>query len=327
MSARDLEQYLDEYKDRDVIHFTYNAHTTIDTPHKPILSVDPFADKHFSKTPNGVLKVTAVSRSKVQELNDLLSPLKPFFDWETFPHVNEFECTEYKALTENTLPRLSMRLVGADDFKRLRDIEEEIRTHLAEDHYVREIIVGRHAVKGHDPELLLTTSEETTEKGFAFLQGLADYLPHVELAKTRAVEGEVDLLSILSAAEEKFLGTRAPLPTEAVVAVMSPIELRRAAVLAMSDTLKATEEFRGLTQVITGSTIQIQFTKGIMGFGGHFDMEHESTLGMVHRSIISNPKFAEGWSAHYVYDRTSRILSISAVLEGDSPPMGWATLY
>jgi len=325
MTAAQLVSLLDEYKERGALHFTYNAQSSIDTPHKPVLPMDPYADLYFGDPSDGLVKITAVSRSKVAELNAILDALKPPFDPASFPYVDEIERTEYKPRTEGSMARLSLRLKGGD-WKHLRDLEEGIRSHLAESNLIRDITVGRHAVKGLDPEILLTTGEETTEKGFAFLAALADYLPASAEQSTPSQRGAEGLLAVMSAAQAVDPEGRKALVREPAVRVMSPLELRRAALAALGETLKTIEGFRGLSQSLAGNLLLIQFPKGILGLGGHFDEECEGTLGMVYRTVQSNPKFEKGWAAHYRYDKRNRVLSVSVAGEGEPAPHGWWTL-
>lgn len=326
MTSHELEALLNEYKDRGVIHFTFNAQSSIDTPHKPVLPMDDFVNEHFSDPPAGIVKVTAVSKSKLADLNELIYELKPAFDPKAFPYVNDIQRTDYRPPAEGTMTRLSIKLKSGD-WKHLRDLEEAIRNHLAENNLIRDITVGRHSVKGMDPEIMLSSTEEATDKGQAFLAALAEYLPGDEIRVPVAQQGAEGLLAALSSAEEEHYQNGRNLRRQPVIPIMSPLEQRRLALSSIGDTLKNMEGFRGLPQSMTGNMLLIQFPKGILGLGGHFDTEHEGSLATVHRTSRSNPRLETGWTAHYHYDRRSRVLSITATGEGEAAPPGWSTLY
>jgi hypothetical protein len=324
-TAAEIERILGEYRERGAIHFTFNAQSSIDTPHKPILPMDSFANRHFANPTHGVVKITAVSRSKLGELNALIEALKPEFDPNDFPFIDQLEKSDFKPQREGSTTRLTLRLKNPD-WKHLRDIEEALRDYFAEAHYVRDILVGRHSVKGMDPDIMLSSTDETTAKGHAFLTALAAFLPGSESVPPFEQRGVEGLLHALSEAEMTKPETRQRLKLEPVVRAMSPLEQRRLALSTMGETLKTMAGFKGLDQTLTGSSLLIQFPKGILG-GSHFDTECEGTLAFVHRTTRTNPQLENGWKGVYNYDRRTRLLTVRAVGESESAPAGWFTLF
>src|SRR5947208_10204781 len=47
MTGAELQREMDGFKERDEFHLSYNAQSAIDISHKPLLTLDSFADKYF----------------------------------------------------------------------------------------------------------------------------------------------------------------------------------------------------------------------------------------------------------------------------------------
>jgi hypothetical protein len=329
MTAAELQKVMDEFKDRGALHLSYNAQSAIDMNHKPLLPLDSYAETFFGDTPHGVVKVTAVARSKVEELNSLIDNLKLPFDAGTFPGIGQVTLTNWRPPAEGRQTVVSLKL-ASQDWKELTHLEEAIRNHLSEINMIREILVTRHSVKGMDPEVILTSSEETTDKGNAFLADLAAYLQQHQVALPASPEAtpptpqpvmpEVEATSmseIAAASLEKLNASRE---------VRAP-DLLKLALQTLADTIRSMPEYQGMTVTVTGPRILVEFPKkGLLGLGGHFDDAHKKVLQGVYTVALMSPGLHEGWQAHYSYDKDTRLLSITTTLAGERPPAGAATL-
>src|SRR5947209_7147507 len=85
MTGMELQRLMDEYKQRGALHLSYNAQSVMDINHKPILSLDTFAEKYFGDPQRGMVKVTAVSRLKLGEMNEIIDAFKEPFASAEFP--------------------------------------------------------------------------------------------------------------------------------------------------------------------------------------------------------------------------------------------------
>lgn len=326
-SATGLDRLFDKYREADALHFLYNAQTELDTVHKPILSMDTFAETHFGAATNGMVKVTAVSRSKVAEVNALIDAFKLPFDAATFPMAECLVLTAYKPSAEGRQGSVSIAIMEGD-WKELRDLEEAIRTVISESNMVREVVVTRHSVKGLESELILSTTEESTEKGDAFLADLALHLQELDRRgrqKRSPKPAEPEAL-------EK------PKPENRIAAVMLEERARREQlkktaeephVMArdtLSGTLASRPSFRALKQTYSGTRILVEFPKpGLFGIGG-FSGKHAKELQTVYKGVRRIPELEAGWSAFYHYDKGAHTLTIDVVPPASKSRLGWIEL-
>jgi hypothetical protein len=324
--AAEVEKLFDEYKDKEAIHLAFHVQNAIDIAHKPIIPLDSFVEKYFADPPNGMLKVTAVARAKLAELNAIIDELKIPFDAHTFPGIDLFELSEYRAPAEGRQTSVGLHIPGGD-WKRLTTLDESIKELVSESNMIREVWVSRHTVKGLEPEIVLTSMEATTPKGHQFLVDLATYIqtihpsdrpvsatpPHV------AEEAELE-----SSPGETFKFNFAPRKENTEV---NRALLYRTVLESLGGTLKTMKEFADFKQTVSGNLLLMEFPpKGFIGLGGHFTPAQEKTLETVYRVVKLMPDLGEGWLAHYNYDKESRMLSVKVGSPDEKAPPSWKLL-
>lgn len=328
ITAAELAKVLDEFKARDLLHLEYNPQSILDTPHKPILPLDEFANKYFGSPPEGVVKVTAISRKKVAELQAIIEGLKRPFRPEDCPEMADARTAKYRPAKDGLQASLSLGVPGGG-WKDLTRLEEALKLMLAEANLSREIIVGRHSVRGFAPEVMLSTAEGASEKALVFLDEMAKYLeqfgpmPHPEEGDF-APAGSV-VLGGSSEDREPLPWERRPQPPP--VKKIEPTEIPTRVARELADVLAGRSEFSGQTPTLSGKMILISFPKkGLLGTGGHLNPDQEAAINIACHSIRSTPTLATGWSARYQYDRDSRILKLVVGQEGEHTPPGWIGL-
>ncbi|HEY3779719.1 MAG TPA: hypothetical protein VGL56_01455 [Fimbriimonadaceae bacterium] len=326
-TGQDIQKLFDEGRDAGEVNYTYNAQSSMDMNHKPILPLDPYANKYFSNPPHGFLKILAVARSKVEKLSALLDELKRPFDPESFPHLKELVLSNFKEPSAGHQTSVALRLIH-EDWKHLSALESDLKDHIAEQNLVREIFVTRHSVKGLPPEVTLNSTEATTEKGTQFLLDLAAYvkehqpkLEEIKIPVGAAIAAEP--VPELNFSVPAFGGPR----PQAVAVVEDPSTNYKHALEHLVTSLKLMEDFAGITVTVAGLMALIEMPKkGFMGLAGHFDKSQEGTLYQVCQSVKIMPGLHGGWAVFYHYDKTTRVLSIKVGPEDMSAPPGWQNL-
>src|SRR2546421_6971736 len=323
MTGMELQHLMDEYRERDALHLSYNAQSVLDTNHKPILSLDSFSEKYFGDPKRGMVKVSAVSRQKVGELNALIEEFKKPFIPSEFPALKEFELSEYRAPSPGSQTTFSLKLIH-EDWKHLIAVEDALKVYLSEINMLREVLVSRHNVQGLQPEIVFTSTEETTDKGNQFMADLAQYMQdngQATAAVIRRAQGLPPEEILEDHASAIFTPRELSGPRE-----KNPAEFYREALETLVGTLKDMKGFEKLEQTITGNMLLIQFRNGLLGIGGHFGKAHAQTLETVYKGVRSIPMFEHGWSAHYHYSNESRVLGVQAAAEDSHAPPGWKAL-
>lgn len=323
ITGAELQRLMDEYKGRGELHLTYNAQSEMDTPHKPILPMDSYSEKYFSSPPHGFIKLDVKSRYKLDELNAIIDAFKKPFDASEFPFINDILLTEYKMPAEGRQSSVSIKL-RHDDWKQLIALEDALKTYLAEINMVREMLVNRHGVKGLQPEVILISTEETTDKGRKFFADLVEYLQShgqgegavIRQADEAPVHESNELADVARMAREK--GREAPPPTSA--------QLYRTALETLGGTLKEFKEFEKAEQTISGNMLLIQFKGGFLGLGGGFGGGHTKTLEKVYGGVRQIPGLESGYVLFYRYDPSTKVLTVRAGPENERVPGGWKGL-
>jgi len=328
VTAAQLHKLLDQYRDQDELHLAYNAQSAIDISHKPIIPLDSFAEKYFSDPPNGVVKVTAVARKKVAELNEIIDALKKPFDPQTFPSVEEVQLTEYKEPAEGRQTTVTLKLPEGD-WKQVTVLEDGLKTLLAESNLLREILVSRHAVKDLQPEVTLTSTEFTTAKGNGFLVALAEFLIQNKQASRAVIgrHGDADFEEGPLTDEERRFTELTFAPRKDVALKPDSSQTQKTAIETMGWTLARMKGFVDREQILNGNLLMVKFPpKGITGLGGHFDKDHEAVLKAAYKGVRQTHMLESGWSAAYRYDKAGRTLSIKAFSDLERAPSGWISL-
>lgn len=317
VNAAALQKLFDEYRSVGAIHLAYNAQSALDINHKPILPLDGFAGKYFGEPALGLLKVTAVARGKVSELEAIIAQFREPFNPESFPGIDQLAVTQFKPPSKVGQTTLSLRVVNGE-WRDLTRIEEEIKDHLAETSLVREILVSRHSVKGLDAEIILASTEAISKFGNSFLTDLASHLianPPVDLEVRQEVELDLDEV------ESEIVQLRRETPKE------DPSNMRRRALEVLGQTLGSMTAFTGKAQSMSAGMLLVEFPRvGLLGIGGHFGKEHVPPLGAVVRVVRASPGLHEGWAASYSYSKATRLLTIKVTPEGEATPPGWTPI-
>lgn len=328
-SATTLREILDEYRDRDVIHFMYAVQSGIEVNHKPLIPLDRYIERFFGKPAISLLKVTAIARQKVAELETLLTCMKKPFDAATFPSIDQLELSKYRPPEEGRQTVVSMKVLS-EDWRQLNLLDEAIRIHLAESLLAREISVSRHAVKGFQPEILLSSTASVTPVGNTFLQALASHLDeHGGIYAAAAATRQTSVDSAADVPDHSFMTLTASARERATDSIgsMSAPQLYKAVLTTMGETLKTMGDFAKLQQTMTGPMLLVEFpSAGLLGTKGHFEESHRKTLQSVYRVARLTPKIGEGWSAHYRYDKKTRMLSIKVGDPREGAPADWIEL-
>ncbi len=328
-TGHELQKLFDESREAGEIHFTYNAQSSMDMNHKPILPLDPYANRYFSNPPHGFLKILAVAKSKVLELNELLDDLKRPFDPDTFPHIKDVVLSNFKEPSTGHQTSVALRLIH-EDWKKLSALESDLKDHMSDLNLIREIFVTRHSVKGLPPEVTLNSTESTTEKGTQFLINLAGYLkehqPKPEELKVlvgAAGAADTDPIPEIDFSAPAFGGPRPQAPA----VVEDPSKICKSALEHLVTTLQSMEDFKGITVTRTGLVALIEMPKkGFMGLAGSFGEAQAATLYNVTQSVKVMPGLHSGWMAFYHYDKATRVLSIKVGPDGTTAAPGWNTL-
>lgn len=175
ITAARMQVLFNDFRGKDAWHVASNAQSVMDVNHRPILALDAYANRYFGAPEQGLIKANAIARSKVAELQALIAEFKLPFDAATFPGAEEVELTKFKPPAPRSQTIVTFKLRDYD-WKRLSALEDELRHHLAESNLIREVLVSRHAVRGLDPEITLSSTDAATEFGQQFLTDLAQWL-------------------------------------------------------------------------------------------------------------------------------------------------------
>jgi len=196
-----------------------------------------------------------------------------------------------------------------------------LKRYLAESNLSREILANRHSVRGMASEVVLSTTDEATDKGNQFLSDAAKFLEGLGPVEGSELPGS----TAISGAEAV-----APIPTT-IPDVPShhpdPEQLYRQALRALVKVLSDSSSYKNLQLSVSGNMVLVEFAgKGFLSLGT-FGREHLDELQTAYLDLKAKPELAHGWSAHYRYDKDFRILSIRVGPETERAPNGWTPLY
>lgn len=320
--AEQVKALFDDCKSRGLLHFSCNTQGTLGIEHAPVLTTDLFAFKHFEKPARKMLKVQWSHRKAYAELREILDALRRPFAPDEFPHVRDVRVSDYRPPAEGRQTLVALMPVH-DRWRTVTELEDALRIHLAEANLPREILVGRHQVKGLQREVLLTSTEATSAFGQQYLTDLAEYIlanPGEAEEGEAAEQDDRSLASAMNFVNIKELHR----PREVVV---TPEQLYHQVLNTLADTLGGMRDFAGDIKGVRGPILEIAYPpKGLLGVGGHFDAAQQTVLRSAVRVVRATPGLKEGWSLAYRYDRGARVLRVRAGSEGDNALEGFTSL-
>lgn len=300
----------------------------IDTYHQPLLSADDFAKKHFHDNHMRFVRVVGKSNQAIETMITFVEALKRRFDASQFPHHSEFSISGYKLAERGGATELKLLFKPADH-SQLMKVEHLVSVHLDEWNLGREISAMRHATRSQAPELILT-STSNTPAGVAFLDALANSLPHaapaeVAEATQRAQRSTVHTVVDNHASHTHFTAPQVP------VRVLSPNELKRNAIASLADVLRAGHFANGaeVKVVQAGTTIEVPFprTAGSLWLATSYkEAIHIKEVASFCVGVRTDPVLREGWVVVYNFDSKAGKLHLRAVDAGAEPPAGWKAI-
>lgn len=325
MDAYDLKRILDEAGGESALEFRYYVYPELHTDLKPILTADPYAQKHFERNDERRFLQIEGERPKArQEIANLLEGLKRPFDPEEFPRINEFVLKSYRPKAEGSQAE-AVLLRRDGDRNELRKSEPGFHVAIAEYGFGRELDVHRPVVSDTDPILILSSNSHTGESGYQFLDALASYFGSSAYAAAAVAADE-------SAKPGKQADPRPPSAYVHHPTLVPRVEpqkvdgnqlLTRAAV-AMKEQFPGMKLLRKREVGGSGPHIVVRFP-GLLGIGkGPSDKEMGELLA-IYRSTKGDPTFGSDWFAHYQVDDRSGELRIVTTFDA-RPPIGWTTL-
>jgi hypothetical protein len=322
LTAKDLEQFLDEAGGETTLEFRYHTYPELETELKPILSQDPFAERHFGDNHTRLLQLEGERRIARERIAQLLDGLKEPFHPESFPDLYNYRLSTFKPATEKHRAELTLYRVD-EDRDLLRKSERQFLIGIAEHGFASEIDIYRPTVQEVDPVLILSSTEATTALGHAFLKDLADYCQTEQFNETSEATRQK------AQSEHKAPKTapsrhRVPVAPRPEAPRLDERELaaRIAQVIReLQPTMNALKK-RRIEQ--HGPYITIQFP-GVLGFGKGPSQDDLKELRAIFTVLFGDPTLGKGWNAHFHVDSATGELKIAPSYEAN-PAGGWQVL-
>jgi hypothetical protein len=324
MTAYDLERILDEAGGESELEFRYYVYPELHTDLKPVLTADPYAEKHFARSDERRFLQIEGERPKAREaIAKLLDGLKQPFDAGTFPRINEFVLKSFKpAAHEGHAEAVLLRSDG--NRNELRRSEPGFHIAVAEHGFAKEIDVHRPTLSETEPVIILSSNDHTSESGQRFLTDLVTYFGgpiYAEQSSLAAAEPE-------QTEKEGAHATGFVLHAARIPRIEPPKldgnQLLARAATAMKEQLPGMKLLRNREATGNGPHIVIRFP-GVLGFGKGPTEQEIKELQSIYRATKGDPSFGSDWHAHYQID--SKTGEVRVLTSFDArPAIGWTAL-
>lgn len=316
MSAEALIELFKTVPGFEQMNLTLISILGLDTYHQPLISVDDFAKKYFGDNHQRIIRVVGKSDPAIAAMAAFIERLKPEFDAATFPHHDGFLVSGHHRPASGRSAEVKL-LFKQGDANLLMKVERQVRMHLDEINFGREIASSRHFTRGQPPELILSLKRESPA-ALAYLEGLSKSL------RTATAEE----ISEATEAAQRTATQSAPEPSslrvsfaQAVVETLTPAQLRVRAILGLAGVLKDTRFANGLDiQIVqAGTAIEVAFPRSAssLWLASSFDeRKHIKAVANACIAVRADPLLREGWTAHYRFDGKTGKLCVRAVDSG-----------
>lgn len=313
MIAADLKKILDQSGGEEGLAFRYYIYPELETDLKPLLTADPFAEKHFPRNEEvRYLQIEGERPQARETIAILLEAFKEPFKPEDFPRINEFALKSFKPhLDDGRSEMVLLRKDGKRD--EVRKSEPGFHIAMAEHGYEKEIEIHRPVVAETEPMIILNSNSATTDSGYKFLSDMAAYFGGEAYA-------EQSKLSDLRAAElSKQAAAAAPSPSHTAHIPRAPTiqpthlndqQLLTKVVASMKELMPGMALLRKREVSRSGHYLTIQFP-GKMGFGKGPSEQEIKELHSIFRALKGDPSFGADWRALYQVDKKTGELKIS----------------
>lgn len=324
MDANDLKRILDEAGRETELGFRYYVYPELDTDMKPLLSADPYAEKHFERNDDRRFLQIEGERPMAREaIARLLDGLKEPFNADEFPRISEFVLESFRPISQDR--QAEVVLLRKDrDKNELRKAEPGFHIAVAEHGFAREIEIHRPVLAETEPVLFLNSNESTGCLGHEFLSDLVTYFgssSYFEQSSRPSKAPPEPVRSSASAPSSVSYAIRAP---RIQPPALDGDRLLALAATAMKDQFPHMKLLKKRQATCSGPHIVIRFP-GVMGFGKGPSEREIKELKSIYRAISGDPALGSDWHAQYQIDQRTGEVRVVTSFDPD-PPKGWTAL-